>query len=87
MPKKRVTKTSTPKTSANPFPYRKANIRIPREISSAATLWLDFFQQAIDLTVPDSPGLTEDSIAIGRARVIADRALEMFQNRFPGVHP
>lgn len=86
MAKKRsVTKLTT----SNPFPYRKTKIRIPREISSAASLWLDFFQQAIDLTIPDSPGLTGDgdAIAIGRARVIADNALEMFQNRFPGVHP
>jgi hypothetical protein len=79
-------KKADPKTS-NPFPYRKSKLRIPREISSAATLWLDFFQQAFDLTVPDSPGLTGDKIAVGRARILADSALEMFQDRFPGVHP
>jgi len=80
-------KPSTKKIGSNPFPYRKSKIRIPREISSAASLWLDFFQQAIDLTVPDSPGTMGDALAVGRARELADHALCAFKDRFPGVHP
>ena len=91
MPKKPSTKKKQSNTSPaignNPFPYRKPKIRIPREISSAADLWLDFFQQAIDFTVSESPGAGGDQLAIGRARVIADHALAAFQDRFPGVHP
>jgi hypothetical protein len=74
-------------SSATSFPYRKTKIRIPREISSAASLWLDLFQQAIDLTVTDSPGVNGDKEAINRARILADEALSAFQDRFPGVHP
>ena len=73
--------------SSNSFPYRKSNIRIPREISSAASLWLDFFQQFADSTIADSPGVSGDQQAIGRARILADYALAAFQDRFPGVHP
>ena len=74
-------------TIPGPFPYRKANVRIPREISSAASLWLDFFQQFADLTVAESPGISGDQLAVGRARILADYALHAFQDRFPGVHP
>ena len=74
-------------TTANPFPYRKSKVRIPREISFASSLWLDFFQQFADSTVADSPGVNGDKAAIGRARILADYALEAFQDRFPGVHP
>lgn len=77
-------KPTSPSTS-NPYPRTK--IRIPREIKSSAELWLDFFQQFCDLTISDSPGIAGDSEAIGRARILADRALTVFQERFPGVYP
>ena len=84
---KRVTKPGISTAPSNPYPYRKPNIRVPREISSASSLWLDFFQQFADSTVADSPGAHGDKAAIGRARILADYALEAFQDRFPGVHP
>ena len=89
MPKKPSTKKkqSTPRSGSNPFPYRKARVRIPREVESASSLWLDFFQQFSDSTIADSPGTTGDQLAIGRARILADYALAAFQERFPGVHP
>ena len=71
-------------TSSNPY---KLVARIPRQVESASTLWLDFFQQAIDITIHDSPGAHGDKAAVGRARILADYALEAFQERFPGVHP
>lgn len=71
-------------TSSNPY---KLIARIPRQIESASTLWLDFFQQALDITVNDSVGPNGDKAAVGRARLLADYALETFQDRFPGVHP
>lgn len=75
------------KESSNPYPYRPSRVHIPRQIESAASLWLDFFQQFADLTVIDSPGIHGDQGAIGRARILADHALTAFQERFPGVHP
>ena len=81
-------KQSTPSiTGSDPFPYRKPKVRIPREISSAASLWLDFFQEFADIAVAESPGAGGDQLAIGRARILADHALAAFQDRFPGVHP
>lgn len=76
-------------TGITPFPYRKARVRIPREISSAASLWLDFFQQFCDIVLDrEMPVIRDrDDIAIARAHRLADSALEAFQNRFPGVHP
>lgn len=70
--------------SSNPY---KLIARVPRQIESASSLWLDFFQQFADATVADSPGSQGDKAAIGRARILADYALETFQERFPGVHP
>ena len=61
--------------------------RIPRQIESASSVWLDFFQQAMDLALIDSGNATADVYAVGRARLIADKALETFQERWPGVHP
>lgn len=93
MPKKPSTKkkqsNTSPATGNNLFPYRKPKIRIPREISSAASLWLDFFQQFCELTVEFGQICKPitDSLAIDRAKELADSALETFQNRFPGVHP
>ena len=84
---KSVVPNRSVKTSSNPFPYRKAKVRIPREISSAASLWLDFFQQFCDRTVDDAGAShTADKAAVERARILADHALAAFQDRFPGVH-
>jgi len=84
-----------PRVSSDPYPYRKPTVRIPREISSAATLWLDFFQQFCEITMDTDRcnGVVPEAFsqyakaATERARVLADHALTAFQERFPGVHP
>ena len=74
-----------PATSSNPY---KTTIRIPRQVENSATLWLDFFQQFCD-TILNREDATpnDDDQAIARARLLADKALETFQARFPGVYP
>ncbi len=78
--------------SQNPYP-RVKKIRIPREIESASSLWLDFFQQFCELIInqEEDKMVTDrerkDRETIERARVLADQALSTFQERFPGVHP
>jgi hypothetical protein len=82
-----------PKESSNPYPYRQSRVRIPRQVKSAADLWLDFFQQFCEQII-DTESLKmvidqerKDRESIGRARILADYALTAFQERFPGVHP
>lgn len=80
-------------TSSNPYTRRTAPL--PKQIESASSLWLDFFQQFCEMTVardwgeevPINPTESNDKASIVRARILADHALEAFQERFPGVHP
>lgn len=87
---RRKTKSKTKTKVEALYPVRAT--RLPREIESAAGLWLDFFQQFCDLVL-DRDELNyndrsnKDEQAIQRARILADSALSAFQERFPGVHP
>ncbi len=73
--------------------FSPKRIRIPHQVQSAGELWLEFFGQFCDLVIDhDGPVTTElvmvkDQQAIDRARILADRALAAFQDRFPGVYP
>lgn len=93
MPQKRRRSPVAKGTTSNPF---KTVVRIPRQIENSATLWLDFFQQFCEITIDrDRDGTilipvsntTADELAVKRARMLADKALETFQERFPGVYP
>lgn len=92
VPRKKSPKSGSRSRSKKPpklYPEVKINARIPRQLESAASLWLDFFQQFCDLVI-DRDGLenpSRDRLTLERARILADRALETFQERFPGVHP
>ncbi len=70
--------------------FSPKRIRIPHQVQSAGELWLEFFSQFCDIvidrdSVPSRP--ITDELCIDRARILADRALAAFQDRFPGVYP
>ena len=78
-------------TKAAPKPKSKQGA-YPKNMESAASLWLEFFTQFCELTLQVDDAMPEfqgnkDAEAMDRARTLADRALETFQDRFPGVHP
>ncbi len=69
--------------------FSPKRIRIPHQVQSAGELWLEFFGQFCDLVVDNHEtwNTRKDMEAIDRARILADRALAAFQDRFPGVYP
>lgn len=72
------------KTKA-PDPFARTP-RVPRRVESAARLWLDFFVDYSLGLVAHEPR-EPYQVTLERARDMADKGLELFQERWPKVEP
>ena len=64
-------------TAKAPTPFPRRLPRIPTQVQRSAELWLDLFMAFSHEA--ETPG------HLDTARILADRALEIFESRWPGV--
>ena len=68
-----------------PRPFGKTP-RVPRQIESAAHLWLDFFDSYSLALISELDSHQPYGLTLERAAGMADKALELFQDKWPKVY-
>jgi hypothetical protein len=65
-------------------PRSKAGAIPPLHVKRSAELWLDVFSEVLPIYLGED-GETPPDRAVTNARLLADRAVDEFEQRWPGV--
>ncbi len=84
MSTRRTRKGAVKKSPQAPNPFHKAP-RLPDRMKGSADLWLELFQEFTALLIPEGAQLPQALASLDNARIVTDRALEIFETRWPGA--
>lgn len=76
----------TPKPSTRaPRPFPRRLPRVPTQVQRSAELWLEFYLGFAGQLIQDVDGVDRQLVLLDRAALLANKALELFEERWPGV--